>query len=455
MSFGFSASDVVLLVQLAWTTVRNSRKACGEHAELTREITSLHVNLRRLEQEIAKPESPINRPSDNYRQDLVPIVDGCGKALEVLDEILEKYNALSDGERSKRKLWKEVRFGNGELANVKDLRSKLTYYTSNLSLFLHMVSMGSMGMVEKQMYDAGGDLKDIRRAVNDITAHVMSRTKKEGSVLTDYTNDDKAVWRAFRRGLVKEGFSSHVIWKNQDTIQAYVKELGSRGIPAHASRDERMGSFKNESGAARDSTGTTAHVHGLFGTGNGDLRENGTFPRQTPMASAPLTRKNISNNIPPTTQITAKINAIVTANDWKNRHRSSAPIPSVPICRYYYFHYDTEMFLSSANDKEFEFLLPSDPHRHRCETLEFQIEPKGFLKVAELRKQLRFRNSLSHQTTLLKVAPMFEQWRPSTTDRMSGVRINGLPKTIINDLKKWGLCWIDTRREKWRISKWP
>ena len=267
MSFGFSASDVVLLVQSAWTTVQNSRKACGEYAELTREMTSLHVNLRRLERETAKPESPINRPSDTCRQDLVPIVDGCRKALDVLDRILEKYNTLSDEERSKGKLWKAVRFGNGELTNVKDLRLKLTYYTSNLSLFLNMVSMGSMGMVEKQMYEAGGDLKDIRRAVNGITAQLMSGSNKEGSVLTDYADDDKAVWKAFRRELVKEGFLSNVIREHKEIIQAYVKELGSRGIlddedsknsgdvsekiedtaPSQAtpqSRDEAMGSRK-------------------------------------------------------------------------------------------------------------------------------------------------------------------------------------------------------------------
>ena len=113
MSFGFSASDVVLLVQSAWTTVQNSRKACGEYAELTREMTSLHANLRRLERETAKPESPINRPSDTCRQDLAPIVDGCRKALDVLDKILGNYNALSDEERSKRKLWKAVRLAMG------------------------------------------------------------------------------------------------------------------------------------------------------------------------------------------------------------------------------------------------------------------------------------------------------------------------------------------------------
>ena len=383
MSFGFSPSDVVLLVQLAWATVRNSRKACGEYAELTRETTSLHVNLKRLERETAKPESPINRPSDTCRQDLAPIVGGCGKALDVLDRILEKYNALSDEERSRRKLWKAVRFGNGELASVKDLRLKLTYYTSNLSLFLNMVSMGSMGIVEKQMYEAGGDLKDIRRAVNGITAHLMSGANKEGSVLTDYADDDRAVWKAFRRELITEGFSSDVIRVHKDTIQAYVKELGSRGIlddeelkdsgnisediedtaPAQAtsqSRDEAMDSFEHKSGDARDEVsartsttglfedrtgavrdglsppnGKTGHVDGLSGIINRDAKENQTLPQQTQTALTPLTMNYISDTLPSITQADAEIDSVVESDskevekvdDGKNRPQSSSLIP--------------------------------------------------------------------------------------------------------------------------------
>ena len=184
MSFGISASDIVLLVGSAWNVVQNSRKACGEHAELTREVTSLHLNLRRLGREAAKAESPLNRADDPYKEELKQIINGCEKSLNVLDRILARYNALSEDERSKRKLWQAVRFGNGEWAHVRDLRSELIYYTSNLSLFLNLVSMGSLGIVERQMNEAGGELKKIRRAVNGITAHLTSGTNKEGSSLT-------------------------------------------------------------------------------------------------------------------------------------------------------------------------------------------------------------------------------------------------------------------------------
>ena len=230
MSFGFSVGDAVLLVQLAWKTVQTSRKACGEHDELTRELSSLHVVIRRLEREAAKPESPLNRPDDHCEEELSAIVGGCEKVLKVLNSVLGKYNTLSEKERSTRKLWQRVRFGNGELADMRDLREKLTYYTSALSLFVNMISMGYIGRVEQQMETAGGDVRAIRIAVNGITAHLMSASNREGSVLTTYADDDKAVWKEFRRALVAEGFSSSIIRKRKGLIKAYINELGHRGL---------------------------------------------------------------------------------------------------------------------------------------------------------------------------------------------------------------------------------
>ena len=52
----------------------------------------------------------------------------------------------------------------------------------------------------------------------------------EGSVLTAYANDERAVWKEFRRELVADGFTSSTIRRHKQVILAYVKELGSRGL---------------------------------------------------------------------------------------------------------------------------------------------------------------------------------------------------------------------------------
>ena len=230
MSFGYSVGDAVLLTRLAWNIVQNSRKACGEHDELTREVLSLHIVLQRLEHEYSKADSPLNRSSDTYNEELQVIARGCERVLRVLDNILKKYNRLSGEDKSWRKLWQKVTFGNGQVADIQALRSKIVTYTSAMSLFLDMVALGSVGRIEQQMSDAGGDLQEIKVAVHNIAAHLTSKCHDQGSVLTSYTNDDKAVWKEFRRELRREGFASSNLKRNKSLIVAYIKELGDRGL---------------------------------------------------------------------------------------------------------------------------------------------------------------------------------------------------------------------------------
>ncbi|KAL8918223.1 MAG: hypothetical protein Q9172_005516 [Xanthocarpia lactea] len=239
MSFGWSVSDIALLVRLAYKTSQGARAACGQYDELTRETSSLHVILNRLNVEASRPGNPIDK-DQSHGKELGVIASGCKDVLTQLDEVLVKYNALSEQEKSVRRLWKKVKFGNGVVADVAVLRSKVTYYTSSLTLFLNMVSLGSIGAVEEKMDRAGGDLQEIKNAVNHITAHLMATADEEGSVLTAHTNDDRGAWRELRRQLLKGGFRDSLIRRHMDLIMAYVKELGDRGVLDSINIDESV-----------------------------------------------------------------------------------------------------------------------------------------------------------------------------------------------------------------------
>ncbi|MCJ1457492.1 hypothetical protein MMC28_007860 [Mycoblastus sanguinarius] len=229
MSFGYSVGDAVLLTGLAWRTVQNARKACGEYDELTREVTISHIVLGRLERELGSPESLLHK--EEGHEELKPILDGCKKVLNTLNIILVKYNVLSEKERSGRRLWQKIRFGNGKVEEVRDQRGQLSYHTQALSLYINIHTVDSMGRVEKQMKESGSDLKDIRIAVNDITAHMLSSgNHHEGSILSTHPTDDKAVWKNFRSELIRDGFRSSLIHKHKDLIKAYIIELSSRGL---------------------------------------------------------------------------------------------------------------------------------------------------------------------------------------------------------------------------------
>ena len=241
MSFGYSVSDAILLSRLAWKTVQNTRKACGEHDKLTQEVLGQYIVLRRLEQEISKPESPLNRPGDTYKEEIEIYCRVCSKVLRVLDIILEKYNRLSEEDRSWRKLWQKIRFGNGEIANLQDLRSEMVTNTSALSLTLTMASLGSLGRIEKQM----GDFQEMKIAIHGTAARWMAKSNDEGSILTSYANDDKSVWKEFRRDLCRDGFSSSDLKRHRALIMAYIKELGDRGLFDDDHNGDR-GMFNND-----------------------------------------------------------------------------------------------------------------------------------------------------------------------------------------------------------------
>ena len=194
MSFGYGVGDAVLLLQLAWKTLQATHKACGEHDELTREVSSLHRVLKRLQRELDDSESLLNRSGDDRRQELREVGDGCTTLLNVLNSILEKYNALPEEKRSGRKLWQKIRFGNGEMQDLSEIRLKLSTHTSAILMMVNLCSLGSQGRVETQLNNVGGELEGIRGKVDWIAANMTARSA-EGtmSVWTSYADDDRAL----------------------------------------------------------------------------------------------------------------------------------------------------------------------------------------------------------------------------------------------------------------------
>ena len=229
MSFGYGVADALTLIQIAWKTVDGARRACGEHSDLAKEVSSLHTVLEQLQAEISNPDSLVNRSERNRRSELQTHMVGCEKYLRTLDSILTKYNTLGDEERSTKKLWQKIRFGNGEVMNLAEIRLKISTYTMAITMSLNLMLLGSQGRVERRLGCQDGDLEGIRESVNLVLAKLTSQSR-EDSVMTDFTNDDKHVWRGFRRELVEDGYPSTIIRRHKHLIQDYVKELGARNV---------------------------------------------------------------------------------------------------------------------------------------------------------------------------------------------------------------------------------
>jgi len=237
MSFGYEVGDIILVTQLAWRCVQNTRDACGEHDELTRAVGGLHSVLCQFQLSIHDQESLNDPATDDQNDDVKLLVSNCEEVLSKLDSILRKYSTLGESKHSKgKKVWQKVKFGNNEMQNLTLLRQKMIAHTQNLTFYYMMVSQRR---VEKAMRCAGGDISELKSAgmknqevetMKGLLAQILVNTQKpDGTVLTSYSDDDPTTWKKFRRLLIAEGFKSSIVEENFEDIMAYVRELGNRG----------------------------------------------------------------------------------------------------------------------------------------------------------------------------------------------------------------------------------
>jgi hypothetical protein len=349
MSFGFSTGDFVVIIQLAFNVVQNARKACGAHDELTREITCLYIVLRRLESEASKPQSLLNSTTDGRKDELAILVQDCSVILRVLSEILEKYNALSEEKRSITKLWQRVKFGNGEMHDLSTIRLRLVTYTSAITMYINILSFGSQGKVEEYMSLHGGELERIRRSIDWITASMQARSgNTEGSILTSYTDDDKAIWKDFRRELIKHGYSSDFLKKHKETIQNYVIELGRRGALDEPTAGDKLEGAQSHEGAptqGQDSETIAEHPVSLPET---------LHPAATEIPVSDIVEQD-ENGFSDNTEST-ELNSTWSAEEFYSQPSEKAPLPKEAGCKAKYLdeHRVQSMNISSTSRDKFK-----------------------------------------------------------------------------------------------------
>jgi hypothetical protein len=172
--------------------------------------------LRHLKYEVEAPESPLNRDRSIWGRELAPIIGDCDFTLRQLDTLLQKYGRLSDSGTSSpsspRILWDKIRFGSNEMDTLGTIRVKLISHKTSLTLFLDTIQLHQSGKMATTLDTHGGQLDVILDKVDNIAARMGQGNR---SILTSYEDDDKEVWKQFRRELVAEGFSSDVLTQHK------------------------------------------------------------------------------------------------------------------------------------------------------------------------------------------------------------------------------------------------
>lgn len=218
MSFGFSPSDIVALVNITSKAYRGWKHACGEYSEITGSLDSLLIVLGRINKEAAKPGSVLSRNRCD-QNDLKDILSNSEPTVSELHAIIIRYKSLGS---SREKNWDRLRLG---VKNLEPLRSQLTQHIAAIAAYLDTVGLGALGRIENGL-NAIPDR--IQQTIDGLAAEIRAG-RREGTIMTTYSDDEKDVWRQFRRELIGEGMRSSFVHKYKPLIRKYLKELAERG----------------------------------------------------------------------------------------------------------------------------------------------------------------------------------------------------------------------------------
>ena len=211
MSFGFAVGDFIALGNLAWNVYKECKSASAEFQEARNEVISLHTAIRELQDEAENKDSILNRAGLGRKQELDNLMRNCSDVLNELEQLLTRYRSL--GTKHKR-TWDRVKFGS---EGLQEIRSKLMFHTSALTLFLTSLGTGSLGRIEKKLDDLAAEIR---------------AGQHEPSLISICDEEDKfeqdSAWRGLMSELSEE-FSRDEIEAYKGDIVRYIRGLLARG----------------------------------------------------------------------------------------------------------------------------------------------------------------------------------------------------------------------------------
>ncbi|KAJ8070554.1 hypothetical protein OCU04_000928 [Sclerotinia nivalis] len=237
MSLDLGIGQVITLTQLSWDTLQNSIKAGDAYSHLTKELGNLYTVLDSLQNRADYRASLLNQENDGVLVRLHGILDECYDMLEDVDRSLSKYNGLSEDRNRVKRLGLKIMFGNTTMKDMPEIRQRVASYASSIQLYLSMLLVNSLGKVEESTRNHMLETKGLRKEFRSFAdSQRQNRVREESnrfrddvSVLTTHPNDDKAVWREFRRKAIKNGYSSAFLDEHMPDLLNYMEKYGQEG----------------------------------------------------------------------------------------------------------------------------------------------------------------------------------------------------------------------------------
>ena len=180
------------------------KSAPGSFDNISVEVLSLHAVLKECE------ETVFARPlSQDRKERLVVIKEGCDKVLQDLQSLVTKYESL--GTQSKR-TWDRMKWGNEDIAEI---RARLT---SNITILTAYIS-SSQSSVETKLDKFIEEFRQGRRENSIISIQTVD----------SLSADDRTIWRSIRKELEDIGIDLAAFEANRGFIIDWLENAVKTG----------------------------------------------------------------------------------------------------------------------------------------------------------------------------------------------------------------------------------
>ena len=154
MSFGFSATDIIVVGNLAWKVYQACKDCPAKFQVIANEASATHAVMRRLNNELDNDHSMLSRCNADEKQDLMRLVKGLQVVLEEIYRIIEKYH---NGKRIPNSIMMAKMDLNG-------YRTRLTFYFTAINSFTDSLARNTLARIETVLLKGIQEVRQGRRA---------------------------------------------------------------------------------------------------------------------------------------------------------------------------------------------------------------------------------------------------------------------------------------------------
>ena len=228
MSFGFSASDFIVLVKLVNSTIESCRNGPKEYRAVRAETAALKTVLDQLHDQAVDPSSLLNRRGSERRDELLPLVKAAEAVVTDLNYLVGDKTMLDRDDKSVKKLQQAYRVGSSQ-DQIDMLTARLTFHVSCITAFLQSLEGAAISRIEHKLeliYEkiVGSGSQD-NASVRNSETETSSLVSNAESVRSRLDADEEDVWRTVRRALADEGLAVSDLAAYRTEVIQYLRNL--------------------------------------------------------------------------------------------------------------------------------------------------------------------------------------------------------------------------------------